>query len=651
MWHRWAAELAAAKDYHNNSLIEKKEFKAKVPQLPTLMDYKNPAPDSFWEKFPTNMRCPAKSSVSGEKLKQLIDTVGCSDRSRVQRTIQRLEKGATIGCTGDFRLASKSKNSPDTYRFGPQVSDAVATWVVKGFAYGPVEGDKVPPGAKISGIMVREKPDNSVRIILNLSAPKGRSVNDGIDAAMFPAVMSSTDAWLAVLNKAGKNCWITKIDFADAYKHVAVCEEDTDLQWFEWGGKYFKELCLIFGSASSAGIFDDLAKVVLDIVCRCASFPSNMVCQHLDDMCAAAADKSKLTQFDKKFTGIAGHIGVKLAPRDDPEKSFGPAQRGVVFGILYDTRDWTWQIPEKKLRRLIECIDEARLRRSLRDKEVQSLVGKLINIKPLVPSAKFNMAHIMKMLAASHRCSICEVDEHCDRQLAFWRVILVACSGKLSIPDNVSRFPAWAVEAYTDAAGGTLENLGRGTGGVCMDQWFYYPWSKAINSGTAKLQDSKISRKLSALELVGPLILVSAMADKLTHLPVRIWVDNAGSVHIWKKGYSNNCDLCSTLVTAIGAVTAAHGIRLDISKVTRCSGVGPTLADHLSKAQFTQFRAHAQQNNWALLTEPLAIPAALVRWLHHPVPDQNLGESILRELATRHNVLGYSATTHNVFPT
>ena len=140
------------------------------------------------------------------------------------------------------------------------------------------------------------------------------------------------------------------------------------------------------------------------------------------------------------------------------------------------------------------------------------------------------------------------------------------------------------------------------------------------------------------------------MAARLTHSPVRIWVDNAGSVQIWKKGYSNNCELCSTLVTAIGAVVAAHGIQLDIAKITRCTGVGPTLADHLSKAQFGQFRSHAQQKGWAIQTEPLTIPVTLLRWLQSPVPDPNLGNDILLELAKKHNVLGYSATTHNKFP-
>jgi hypothetical protein len=101
--------------------------------------------------------------------------------------------------------------------------------------------------------------------------------------------MSSTSAWLKVLNNAGRGCLITKTDWAAAYKHICVRQEDLNLQWFSWAGKYFMELCLIFGSASSAGIFDDVAKLVLDLVCRRANFPRNMVCQHLDDVCAATA--------------------------------------------------------------------------------------------------------------------------------------------------------------------------------------------------------------------------------------------------------------------------------------------------------------------------------------------------------------------------
>lgn len=152
---------------------------------------------------------------------------------------QRIRDGADIGCKGKFRSASTSTNAPSAYQYGAEVSDAIAAWVDKGFAYGPVSMGHVPSDAKINGIMVRPKPNGSARIILNLSAPKGNSVNEGIDKDEFPATMSSTEAWLKTLYKAGRNCWICKTDWSDAYKHFAVRKQDTDLQWFSWGGKYF----------------------------------------------------------------------------------------------------------------------------------------------------------------------------------------------------------------------------------------------------------------------------------------------------------------------------------------------------------------------------------------------------------------------------
>ena len=89
--------------------------------------------------------------------------------------------------------------------------DAACDWVYKHFAYGPVPLYKVPKSAKFSGIMTKLKPNGSAGIILNLSGPKGNSVNEGIDTNDFPTIMSYTTAWLRVLNKAGKNAKFCKV--------------------------------------------------------------------------------------------------------------------------------------------------------------------------------------------------------------------------------------------------------------------------------------------------------------------------------------------------------------------------------------------------------------------------------------------------------
>jgi len=271
------------------------------------------------------MASVGKSMICGKKLKSMAEATGCWTAGD-EAVLVDLVEGADIGCRGKFRAQSHSKNAESAFLFPQEITDAIASWITKGFAKGPF--DKPEEGAKVNGIMCRQKPNGSARIILNLSAPIGESVNDGICAEDFPAVMSSTAKWLEVLDRAGQGALMMKADWSDAYKHVAVRSEDIKLQWFSWLGKYFAELCLVFGTASSVGIFDRAAKLVLRIVLRYAQFPESMVCQHLDDVCAASSkqDADKLHRLEKVYrmvaesdpSGVGGgnrHPGGDLEPR------------------------------------------------------------------------------------------------------------------------------------------------------------------------------------------------------------------------------------------------------------------------------------------------------------------------------------------------
>ena len=46
---------------------------------------------------------------------------------------------------------------------------------------------------------------------------------------------------------------------------------------------------------------------------------------------------------------------------------------------------------------------------------------------------------------------------------------------------------------------------------------------------------------------VGPLITITLFAEECRGWPVNIWLDNAGPVRIWQKGYSSWCQLSSTI--------------------------------------------------------------------------------------------------------
>jgi hypothetical protein len=200
----------------------------------------------------------------------------------------------------------------------------------------------------------------------------------------------------------------------------------------------------------------------------------------------------------------------------------------------------------------------------------------------------------------------------------------------------------WAYQVYTDAAGGSAVGAGKGAGVVMGDWWAYVNWGWKINSGARAEDGRKISRKMSALELVGPLVGLAAGYEWCRSREIQVWVDNIGSVRIWKKGYSTNCQLCTTLVKAIATVAAGLGCKVHVDKVTRCSNTGSVLADALSKADFLKFRQVARDVGWSLGLEPAWVPVAVLKWIEDPKVDDDFGDSILRELARKTPILGYS---------
>ena len=315
-----------------------------------------------------------------------------------------------------------------------------------------------------------------------------------------------------------------------------------------------------------------------------------------------------------------------------------------MFGVHYDTVAWTWAIPADKLARTCNMLKSAIEGEEIPAGDVRKLAGKLIHVKPLVPAGRFNIDKIMRLYAAAAKTEEpMVIPGPCRRQLRFWLLFLQVCSGRVGIPRPVGKATVGALNAYTDAAGGSNDAIGRGTGGVLMDWWYYMPWARRINAGGWRVDGKKVGRKLSALELAGPLIVVAAAHKLCRGKTLNVWVDNAGSVEVFRKGYSRNCRLCTTIAKAAATVAAGIGCRLEILKITRCSSTGAAMADHLSKAKFSQFRAVARAAGWCLQNQPAVIPTSLLRWLDRPGPCDSLEADILRDIGREVPIAGYSA--------
>ena len=123
-------------------------------------------------------------------------------------------------------------------------------------------------------------------------------------------------------------------------------------------------------------------------------------------------------------------------------------------------------------------------------------------------------------------------------------------------------------------------------------------------------------------------------------MPVRIWVDNAASVHIWEKGYSTACHLSTTIVKAMYTVATAIGCRLEVVKITRCSTPGAEMADSLSKGHFLKFWDEAKRHTeFKLPADKAWVPKQLQEWILNPREDEWLGDRIVEEISPYVDVL------------
>ena len=610
-------------------------------------DYSKDPGTSFWEKVKrvdwVNVK-DKKSAINVDKIEELARETYFPNSAILDKVLSDLRDGARIGVQEYYRVSSTSSNAPSSLDHGKEVTDALLDWLDEEYVIGPFKKEDIPFNkVKISGLMFRIKPNGKARIIINLSKGRPTSVNEGIEKREFPTAMSSTKAWIQILLRCGKNSRFCKNDWSSAYKQIRVHHEDVWLQGFSWLGRVFFELALVFGASSSPGIFDRLAKVVLHIVVNLSGFPSRLVIQHLDDVCACGPEGSDaVDKFYDTYKRTCEDLGIKLASADDPDKAFEPKCEGQVLGVDYDSTSMTWHLRQDKISIILSILHEVMEEGEATVRVLKKLCGKLVDIRCLIPGARFHLAHLL-MVASSLAepesfDTIVKVDEWCRADLFYFSLVLPVYSHRTVIQDPDRRPDSWAIKCHTDAAGGSTESLGRGVGmTIFPSTWTYVPWGRKINEGWTAYDGKNLSHKLSAWELLGPLLALVCGGNTLSGKQLEVYVDNAGSVVMWRKGWSTVCDLCNSMLLAIHQVATALACEIFITDIGRCSNKESIAADTLSKCEMGRFLENMPEANLA----PEEVPSSLLSWIENPMPDRNLGSRIIKELSHKFDLVKY----------
>ena len=101
---------------------------------------------------------------------------------------------------------------------------------------------------------------------MDLSAPKGKSVNDGIDNDLCSLSYISIDHAAEAIVSKGKGTYLAKVDIQSAYRIVPVHPEDRPLLGMSWEGSLYFDAVLPFGLCSAPKIFTAIADALQWIV-------------------------------------------------------------------------------------------------------------------------------------------------------------------------------------------------------------------------------------------------------------------------------------------------------------------------------------------------------------------------------------------------
>ena len=160
----------------------------------------------------------------------------------------------------------------------------------------------------------------------------------------------------------------------------------------------------------------------------------------------------------------------------------------------------TWFLRQDKITIILNIIEEIRDDGEASARVLKKICGKLIDIKDLIPGAKFHLAHLIIASSSVNEREnldeVLEVDDWCRADLHYFSLTLPAYSRRTKLQDPDKRPSPWSIKSYTDAAGGSTESMGRGVGmTIFPNMWTYVPWGKRINQGWTAYDGKSLAHK------------------------------------------------------------------------------------------------------------------------------------------------------------
>lgn len=230
-----------------------------------------------------------------------------------QRFRKYIVDGIQFGFRVGFRYNHTTRSTPSNMLSAREHPDVIREYLTKECSKGRVLGPlnpSFPLSVHTSCFGVIPKgPSGKWRLIVDMLAPEGVSVNDGIDESLYTLSYVGIDNAITGIVSYGMGTLLAKIDVKSARRNIPIHPDDRWLMGLEWEGSLYINTSLPFGLRSAPKIFTAVADAV-EWIAR--SEGVHFVIHYLDDFLGPPAS-TKCAAAQSKLIAIFERLGLPVA--------------------------------------------------------------------------------------------------------------------------------------------------------------------------------------------------------------------------------------------------------------------------------------------------------------------------------------------------
>jgi hypothetical protein len=349
------------------------------------------------------------------------------------------------------------------------------------------------------------------------------------------------------------------------------------------------------------------------------------------------ANSNDCQSFKQVYKQTCEDIGIKLADNCPKyEKAFENSQYGKILGILFDSNDLTWKLPDDKVYKALFAIDNALNSNFIGLKSMQKLMGRLNDVCLMCPFLNgFKRALNDDLGRLQREGGMRTLSTHSKRDLMVWVGFLQDKDQWFPICPRPTGPPVNRKEFASDAAGGcctSRDKIGCGNVGFLENGEIFFAnqffWLDIGLLWKKDTKGAKFENKSTTLEMVGIILPFLLIPKKLMNQHILLKVDNTGCIFGWQNKSVSGDNCASILIRALHLVTAYLGSVIHMVHLPRVISWEARMVDRLSRARTTT------KDDLKLLeslrNKPL--PKSLTNWLINPVEDFSLANQLLDDV-------------------